>query len=52
MLDLIESRLAFCRQVMKVQHTVQPSDKLETQLASTPKLERLLAELSLVYGEL
>jgi 2-desacetyl-2-hydroxyethyl bacteriochlorophyllide A dehydrogenase len=31
-LDLIESRLEFCRQVMGVPHTVRTSDKLETQL--------------------
>src|SRR6476661_2641615 len=29
-LDLIESRLEFCRQVMGVPHTVRTSDKLET----------------------
>jgi 2-desacetyl-2-hydroxyethyl bacteriochlorophyllide A dehydrogenase len=31
-LDLVESRLDFCRRTMGVQHTLQPSDKLETQL--------------------
>lgn len=31
-LDLIESRLDFCRRAMRVEHTLQPSDKLETQL--------------------
>jgi len=32
LLDLIESRLDFCRRAMRVEHTLRPSDKLETQL--------------------
>lgn len=32
MLDMNEQRLAFCRRVMGVQHTLQPSDKLEAEL--------------------
>lgn len=31
-LDMNEQRLAFCRRVMGVQHTLQPSDKLEAEL--------------------
>jgi alcohol dehydrogenase len=32
MLDMNEQRLDFCRKVMGVTHTLQPSDQLETQL--------------------
>jgi 2-desacetyl-2-hydroxyethyl bacteriochlorophyllide A dehydrogenase len=31
-MDMVESRLDFCRRVMGVQHTIQPSDKTEQQL--------------------
>src|SRR5205085_6758625 len=32
MLDVVASRLEFCRTVMGVRHTLQPSDKLEQEL--------------------
>lgn len=32
MLDMVDSRLEFCRRVMGVEHTLKPSDKLEADL--------------------